>query len=41
MTSDLLKQICDFNELDTFLGWGGKLYDDGFDNWKDRIEKDV
>ena len=37
MTSDLLKQICDCNELDTFLGWGDKLYDDGFNNWKDRI----
>ena len=41
MICDLLKQICDCNELDTFLGWGGKLYDDGFDNWKDRIEKYV
>ena len=41
MTSDLLKHICDCNELDTFLGWGNKLYNDGFDNWKDRIEKDV
>ena len=39
--TDLLEQICDCNELDTFLGWGNKLYNDGFDNWKDRIEKDV
>ena len=41
MTGDLLKQICNCNELDTFLSWGDKLYEDGFDNWKERIEKDV
>ena len=41
MTSDLLKQIYDCGEIDTFLAWGDKLYNDGFDNWKDRIEKDV
>ena len=38
MTSDLLKQICDCDELDTFLSWGDKLHDDGFNNWKDRID---
>ena len=38
MTSDLLKQICDCNELDTFLSWGDKLYENGFNNWKDRID---
>ena len=38
MTSDLLKQICDCNELDTFLGWGDKLHKDGYNNWKDRID---
>ena len=38
MTGDLLKQICNCNELDTFLSWGDKLYEDGFDNWKDRID---
>ena len=41
MTGDLLKQICNCNKLDTFLSWGDKLYEDGFDNWKDRIEKYV
>ena len=38
MTSDLLKQICDCNELETFLSWGDKLYEDCFNNWKDRID---
>ena len=36
MTSDLLKQICDCGELDTFLAWGDKLHNDGYNNWKDR-----
>ena len=38
LISDLLKQIYDCNELNTFLGWGDKLNNDGFDNWKDKIE---
>ena len=41
MITDLLEQICDCNELTTFLGWADKLEKDGFDNWKDKIEKDV
>ena len=41
MITDLLEEICDCNELTTSLGWADKLEKDGFDNWKDRIEKDV
>ena len=41
MTGYLLKQIYDCGVIETFLGWSDQLHNDGFDNWKDRIEKDV
>ena len=39
MITDLLEQICDCNELTTFLGWADKLEKDGFDKEMEKSKK--